>query len=113
MIVKLSIEDRDILHVDEPDQRAILGKDLLRLFIQYGALVVVRLAHGLVENAVEFRIGVKAVVDEGHALADLRREILLVETVDRIDALAQEGLVNVVIVIGIDAPQPGGGVFRA
>jgi hypothetical protein len=57
----------------EPDQRAILGKDLLRLFVQHGALAVVELAHGLVKNTVEFRIGIKAVVDEGHTLADLRR----------------------------------------
>jgi hypothetical protein len=51
-------------------------------------------------NIVEFRIGIEAVVDEGHSLAGLRREILLVETVDRIDALTEEGLVNVVIGVG-------------
>ena len=100
VIVEFSIEDRDILHVDEPDQRAILGQYLLRLFVQHCAFVVVRLAHRLVENIVEFRIGIEAVVDERHPLADLRREILLVETVDRIDALTEEGLVNVVIGVG-------------
>ena len=69
---------------------------------------MVELAHGLVKNIAEFRIGIEAVVDEGLSLADLRRETLLVKTVDRIDALTQEGLVNVVIVVGIDAPQLGG-----
>jgi hypothetical protein len=54
---------------------------------------MIELAHGLVRNIVEFRIGIETVVNEGHSLADLRREILLVETVDRIDALTQEGLV--------------------
>jgi hypothetical protein len=68
VIVKFSIEDRDILHVDEPDQRAILGQDLLRLLVQYYALLLVLLTHRLVENIVEFRIGIEAVVDEGHTL---------------------------------------------
>jgi len=49
------------------------------LFVQHGRAVVIRLRMESLRNAVEYRIGVKAVVDEGHAMADLRREILAVE----------------------------------
>src|SRR6266404_8147953 len=103
----------DELHVEEPDDGAVLDHGLLELLVERGALGGVGLDRPRLQQIVHLRVRVARAVHEDRALADLIRQVLPVHAQDGIGQVVVEVRGQVEVVVREDALEPGGHVLVA